>query len=101
MDGNRIREILAQNIRVSRKRLYYIQSDLAERVGVSTIFIGEIEICRKFPSLANIEGIAAASGMKPFQLFVNPEDAGMEKTYKICYLESGKNLKNLLTLISM
>lgn len=69
MDGKIIRQLLANNMKRARKRLDFTQAELAEIVGVSTSFIGEIEICRKFPSPSNIEGIAMALCLKPHQLF--------------------------------
>ena len=71
MDGSKIRAVLAKNIRDARNKLNYSQADLAERVKISTSFLGEIEICRKFPSPENIERIAAALGMSPAQLFTD------------------------------
>ncbi len=65
----RIRRIFAQNMKYNRKKCGYTQAKLAEMINTSTSFIGEIEICRKFPSPGNIERIAEALGIEPFQLF--------------------------------
>ena len=46
---------------------------LAEMLNTSTSYIGEIEICRKIPSMDMVEKIADALGIEPFRLFI--EDA--------------------------
>ena len=46
---------------------------LAELAGTSVAFIGEIEICRKSPSLENLGNIAEALGMNVYQLFLEEE----------------------------
>lgn len=76
MDGELVKSLLASNIRSARGKLKLTQQQLAERVGSSTSFIGEIEIRRKFPSPANIERIASALGMQPYELFIDENREG-------------------------
>jgi transcriptional regulator with XRE-family HTH domain len=64
-----IKEILARNLKDHRKRLKITQSELAERVGLSTQYLGMIEIARNFPTADVLERLAAALGIKPNELF--------------------------------
>jgi transcriptional regulator with XRE-family HTH domain len=66
----KIREILAKNIKVSRQKLGITQPELAERAGISTNFIGMIEQKRKFPAPEVLERIAAALEIETSELFI-------------------------------
>ncbi|MDA8411935.1 MAG: helix-turn-helix transcriptional regulator [Treponema sp.] len=59
---------LAKNMKRHRTRLGLSQARLAEMIGVSIPFIGEIEISRKSPSLETLEKIATALEIEPFEL---------------------------------
>ena len=69
-----IQELLLNNIKDARKRLEISQMKLAEMCGVSTSYIGEIEIGRKFPSDATLQKIADALGLRPYQLLLGDQD---------------------------
>jgi len=69
-----IQRILLTNIKKYRSRLNYSQMKLAELCGVSTSFIGEIEIGRKFPSARTLEKIVKALEVQPYKLFMDTED---------------------------
>jgi len=45
---------------------------LAEYCGISTVYIAEIEIGKKFPSIGVIEKIAIILKVQPYMLFKNP-----------------------------
>jgi transcriptional regulator with XRE-family HTH domain len=64
-----LRDLLAKNIRKRRKSLGISQSVVAEKVGTSTHYIGQIEQCKKFPSSEMLERIAAALEMDSPDLF--------------------------------
>lgn len=64
-----VKKLMAANIKTARKKQHITQANLAELIGSSASYIGEIEICRKFPSPSNIEKIADALNLKPFELF--------------------------------
>ena len=66
-----IQRLLAKNIKEARKKLGLSQAKLAEMVDCSTSFIGEIEICRKFPSAENLQKLADSLGLEPHQLFIS------------------------------
>jgi len=61
-------------MKLSRKRLGYSQMHLAELSGLSTSYIGEIELGKKFPSAENFERISSALGLRPYQLIYEADD---------------------------
>lgn len=67
-----VKAILAQNVRVLRKQLELSQMQLAERCGVSTKFIQQLEAARQFPAPRNLEGLAEVFGIEPYQLLLEP-----------------------------
>jgi len=69
----KLQAAFAGNIKKARTKLGYSQMRLAELCNLSTSFIGEIETGKKFPSPENMEKIADALGMKPYQLFWEDE----------------------------
>jgi transcriptional regulator with XRE-family HTH domain len=75
----RIQELLARNIKEARGRLSLTQEMLAERAGLTTSFIGEVEICRKYPRPQTLQKIADALGLKPYQLFVEEQSKELEQ----------------------
>jgi len=64
-----LRKLLAENIKKRRKSIEISQTVLAERVGTSTHYIGQIEQCKKFPSSEMLERIAEALEMDSPELF--------------------------------
>ena len=64
-----LRSLLANNIKKRRKTLGISQSVLAEKVGTSNHYIGQIEQCKKFPSSEMLERIATALEMDSPELF--------------------------------
>jgi len=64
-----LRKLLAENIKKRRKSIEISQTVLAERVGTSTHYIGQIEQCKKFPSSEMLERIAEALEMDSPDLF--------------------------------
>jgi len=79
-----IKEILAQNLKVNRRRLGITQPELAEKAGMSTQYLAMIEIARKFPTADILERLSTALDINPHELFsvaVSPERA-MEQLQK-------------------
>ena len=70
----KVQNLLADNIKRARKRLCYSPTHLAELTGLSTSFIGEIELGKKFPSAENFERLSEALGLRPYQLIYEPEE---------------------------
>jgi transcriptional regulator with XRE-family HTH domain len=67
-----IREILAQNLKENRRKLGITQPMLAERAGLSTHYLGMIEIGRNFPTADMLERLATALGIETHELFAVP-----------------------------
>ena len=65
-----IREILAQNLKENRRKLGITQPMLAERAGLSTHYLGMIEIGRNFPTADVLERLAKALEIEPQELFI-------------------------------
>jgi transcriptional regulator with XRE-family HTH domain len=64
-----IKEILAQNLKKNRRRLGITQPELAEKAGLSTHYLGMIEVARNFPTADVLDRLAAALGIKSNELF--------------------------------
>ena len=69
-----IQRLLLRNMKKYRSRLNYSQMKLAELCGVSTSFIGEIEIGRKYPSARTLEKIVKALEVQPYKLFMDTDN---------------------------
>lgn len=64
-----LRALLAHNIKEKRRILGMTQANLAEKVGTSTHYIGQIELENKFPTPEMLERIANALEIDSPQLF--------------------------------
>jgi len=64
-----LRTLLAYNIKERRRILAITQAELAERVGTSTHYIGQIELGNKFPTPEMLERVATALEFDSPQLF--------------------------------
>lgn len=69
-----------------RALLALSQAELAERAGISSGYVGEVEMGRKYPSPEILERIAAALEVRPYRLLMSDEDvaavAGREAVYE-------------------
>jgi len=84
------RFLMARNMKKFREMQGISQMTLAEKVGCSITFIGNIEINRRFPSPNNINRIAKALNVKVSDLFAEQEPESMKK------MTSKKELKSKL-----
>ena len=66
--------ILGKNVKYHRFKMNYTQEKLAEKLGVSSNYIGRLERGQHSPSLTKIEMIAKALNIKPFELFIERDD---------------------------
>jgi transcriptional regulator with XRE-family HTH domain len=66
-----IQELFITNLKEYRKLRKFSQFQLAELCDSSQTYIAEIEVGKKFPSLAMIERIAAGLGLESYLLFRN------------------------------
>ena len=68
-------EVLVRNLKRYRAEAGLTQATLAERSGLSTGYIAEIESGRKYPSLETVEMFSEVLEVRPFRLFMSDEDA--------------------------
>ncbi|MDD2701542.1 MAG: helix-turn-helix transcriptional regulator [Sideroxydans sp.] len=73
-----LRRTLADNIRGLRKRQSISQEDLAFRCGLDRTYVSAVERCIWNVSLGNIEKMALALGVEPWQLLL-PEQRKLEE----------------------
>jgi len=64
-----LQQVFMTNMKKRRKQLGLTQEKLAEICNTDPCYIRQIEIGRRFPSLAYIERIAAALNIAPYRLF--------------------------------
>ncbi|WP_169891053.1 helix-turn-helix domain-containing protein [Litchfieldia alkalitelluris] len=69
-------KVLGERIRRFRKKKKWSQADLAEKVGVSNTFMGNIERGEKPFSLETLEKIATVLGITLYELLIHAEDLG-------------------------
>jgi transcriptional regulator with XRE-family HTH domain len=67
-----IRQVLKESIKFYRKKKGITQQKLAEACDVTTPYIGEIEIGRKYISLQMVETLCRVLDVEPWKLFVGP-----------------------------
>ena len=82
MSRDNIQMVYARNLRDRRKRLGLTQSELAERIGVSTSFITEIETGRKAPSFVTMEKISHTTGIPVWVYFCDRGDTIPEGVFQ-------------------
>lgn len=69
MENIPIEVLLSRNVKSLRKQLGWSQEYLAEKTGVSTPYITQIEVGKKTPSLSVVEKLAYAFGVEYKALF--------------------------------
>ena len=75
MQGWQVQEIFAGNIRRVRKEMGLTQAELAERAGISSGYMCDIERSRRWPSADNLAKLAEELKMDPFQLLLPTDDS--------------------------
>jgi transcriptional regulator with XRE-family HTH domain len=58
------RQLLGEAVRAERKRVHYSQERLAEKAGLSTVFISRVERGKESPSVDSLVKIAGALGLR-------------------------------------
>ena len=87
-----IRHTFIQNLKFYRKKAGLTQERLAEIIGMSTSYIGDMEARERFPSAETIDKIAEALNVRPvtlFDEFASPEN--IKSTFKKIYATSLKD----------
>lgn len=91
-----IRHTFIQNLKFYRKQEGITQEKLAELIGMSTSYIGDMEARERFPSAETIDKIAEALNLRPSELFNErgcPENT-KETFEKIYATKLNEELKN-------
>ncbi len=86
-----VRKIFINNMKFYRKQAGLTQEKLAEKIGMSTAYIGDMEARERFPSAETIDKIALALGISPATLFsgdASPEN--LKSSFKETYTNSLK-----------
>lgn len=84
-----IRKVVGKNIRFYRLSKGFTQEALAEKVDVSSAYIGYLERGQKSPSLELISTISNALEIEP-ALLLTPPDKGNDELKRLISLLSGK-----------
>jgi transcriptional regulator with XRE-family HTH domain len=61
--------VFGKNIRAAREAANMSRDLVAERAGITTNYLGEIERGEKWPSLENIRAVARSIGVSPARFF--------------------------------
>lgn len=100
-----IRDVLANNLRESRKKCGFSQDRLAEVADISSQYLATIETCKKFPTPEVLDRLAEALDIETHELFSysSPKDelgklrneiiGEVVKAIKLSFAEEKKNNK--------
>ena len=84
-----IRHVFIQNMKFYRKQAGLTQEKLAEAIGMSTAYIGDMEARERFPSADTIDKIAAALNIPLTTLFdENSNPCGLKSKFSEKYSKS-------------
>jgi transcriptional regulator with XRE-family HTH domain len=84
MNGTEIRAVLAGNIRILRKRRNWSQADLAEKTGLSIVYLSDIERGNKWPYLDTLLKLSEALDVEIFELLM-PDNIPASKNTSSLY----------------
>jgi len=70
MTGDKIAEIVAENLRGYRKKLGYSQEDLAEHADLHRTYIGTIERCEQLLTIGSLAKLADGLKIEPHELLI-------------------------------
>jgi len=82
MDGNEVRDILATNVKTLRRHRNWTQADLAEKSGLSIVYLSDIERGNKWPYLDTLVKLADVFKVDVYEL-VKPENVPPPTATKI------------------
>lgn len=68
-NSNQSRRLLANNITYYRIENGWTQEDLAEKLGTNSVYVSNLENCKKNVRIDYIDKLANVFGIKPEQLF--------------------------------
>ena len=73
MGGTEVRAVLARNIKAFRSRRNWSQADLAEKSGLSIVYLSDIERGNKWPYLDTLVKLAESFKVEVYEL-LKPEN---------------------------
>jgi len=73
MDGTDVRDILSMNIKTLRRHRNWTQADLAEKSGLSIVYLSDIERGNKWPYLDTMVKLADVFKVDVYEL-IKPEN---------------------------
>ncbi|GHU03969.1 hypothetical protein FACS1894147_08570 [Spirochaetia bacterium] len=91
-----IREILARNFKVNRRKLGLTQEQLAEKAEVSTHYIAMIETCNKYPKPEMLERLAEALEVEPHRLFSVSDTGALDDSLERLHQAIVTDMKQLV-----
>jgi len=94
-----IREVFALNLKKHRQVRGWSQAKLAEKVGISTHYIGMLETRAKFPSSEMIQKLSFSLGVDPTELFtkeISPKIT-MKNSQKAAFEDVGEAINQFIT----
>jgi transcriptional regulator with XRE-family HTH domain len=74
MEEKEVRDTLAGNLKRLRSRLSFTQEELAEKAGISVVFLSDVERANKWPYLDTLVRLANALNVEIYEL-LRPEEA--------------------------
>jgi len=92
-----IREILALNLKLNRRKCGLTQEKLAEKAGISANYLSMVEISKKFPTPEMLDRIAKALDIDTIQLF---DTSSTSEERALLHLEKSiiSNIEQLVTV---
>jgi len=93
MDEIELRSTLAMNIKKLRSNRNWTQADLAEKAGLSIVYLSDIERCNKWPYLDTMMKLAEVFKIEVYELLKPDSASSIEDTaILIKYTEEVKSI---------
>ena len=86
-------KIVSVNLKKARRDLKISQMELTNRCELSQSYLGEIESCKKFPSLKTLNRLAEQLSIKPYKLLLD-EEVKFATDQDYLYSQIEEKLKN-------
>ena len=77
-----LQKLVAENVRLARRRLDFTQKHLAHLAGLSLSSIRDIEAGRRFPTADSFDRLACALGLKPYKLLYDRQQMELYDKYE-------------------
>jgi HTH-type transcriptional regulator, cell division transcriptional repressor len=89
----KIRDVLAENLKKTRRLRGLTQEQLAEKADVSSHYVAMVETCKTFPKPEMLEQFAKTLGIEPHQLFTVEND--LNESNEHLYKKIVAEMKNM------